>query len=102
MRDPTTTGHWRRLPLPPDATTDALGRVVITCSSFCSLRVVTDERSNPALEILCNDPQEGALAEARVHQAIADQLLRTKLKSKFIEDERQLLASVFSRAKGTE
>ncbi len=91
---------WRQLLMPPSAWNVDIGQLIQVCGRALNLRAVVSEQGHQALEVFCATESEHAKAEALVHQAAADEVLRRDINSQHSKEIGALVDSVLKRASG--
>jgi hypothetical protein len=92
--------QWFPVSLPLEAEATLLQRVVVTCANVVELRLGDASSGSPRLEVLCADEAEFARAEALIHQAVADQILRARIAKTSDQRVDDLVAELLRRAGG--
>jgi hypothetical protein len=92
--------QWRRLAMPPSDWGVDITQLLHVCGRTLDLRAVMSEQGHQVLEVFCTSDDEQARAEALVHQAAADELLRSDINSQCSKEIGTLVDSVLKRATG--
>lgn len=74
---------------------DLLEKVVLVCSGVISLRIASDTNN---LEVLTKSQQDHDEAEAIIHQALADEILRQKIKIQSDQEINNLVNGILIKA----
>lgn len=92
--------QWRRLAMPPSAWGIGTGKLLQVCGRVLDLRAVVGERGQQVLEVFCASDEEYAQAEALVHQAAADEVLRRDINAQCSKEIGTLVDAILKRATG--
>jgi hypothetical protein len=92
--------QWRQLALPPIAWGVDITQLLHVCGQTLDLRAVTSEQGQQVLEVFCSTDAEHAQAEALLHQAAADGVLRRDINAQCSKEIGTLVDSVLKRATG--
>lgn len=74
---------------------DLLEKIILVCSGKISLRIAADTNS---LEALTGSQQDHDEAEAMIHQALADEILRQKIKTQSDQQINNLVDGILIKA----
>jgi len=86
--------------MPPRAWGVDIGRLLQVCGRALDLRVAIVDKGQQVLEVFCATDDEHAQAETLLHQAAADEVLRSDINAKSSNEIGTLVDSVLKRAKG--
>lgn len=86
---------WRKVEGLESLPRPFLEKVVLACSGLISLRVASDSSN---LEILSRNQQDHDEGEILVHQAIADESLRQRIKKQYAQEIDSLINGILTKA----
>lgn len=92
--------QWRRLAMPPRAWGVDIWRLLQVCGRELVLRVAIDDKGQQVIEVFCSTEGEHAQAEMLLHQAAADEVLRSDINAESSKEIGMLVDSVLKRANG--
>jgi hypothetical protein len=100
MNEEVESSTWCPIPTHSVVSVELLSRVILTCAQFCRLRLTDTDADRPSLEVLCTNLAEFREIEPRVHQAVADQVLRERIRERSTTTEGEMLLAILSKQRG--